>query len=154
MADTTASAILNKHLGSRAARVEESSRRLQECRAQHLSGSAPASGAVPCAPARDTSTPSVPAAAVRNLPVTFASPVVLPQGDGSVKVLPGRPVQWLTAKQVASIFGSSESSVYRWIDCGDIPPECVDLIGVRKKRIRADAVERARETWRARRDAA
>jgi len=130
MADTAASAILNRHLGTAAAPP------------------AVRSTVPPLAPGADTLKPTF------TLPVAFSAPVILPQGDGSVKVVPGKPFSWLTAKQVAGAFGCSESSVYRYIDAGDIPAECVDLIGVRKKRIRADAIERARATWRARRAAA
>jgi len=102
----------------------------------------------PLAPGADAIKPTF------TLPVAFSAPTVIPQGDGSVKVLPGKPVQWLTSKQVATHFGLSQSTIYRCIEDGTLPPEMVQKPGKRKLRINAAALAHLETTWRARRDAA
>lgn len=149
MADTTASAILNKHLGSRAARAEESARRLppHSSHPQEPSPAQSGSGVSPLGPN--------PALCKSPAPqMAFAAPIILPQGDGSVKVMPGKPVPWLTVAQVASHFGLSPSTIYRCIDDGTLPPELVQKPGKRNLRINAAALGHLETTWRSRRDAA
>lgn len=84
-------------------------------------------------------------------PVFAVFPTVVPQGDGSVLVRPGRPVEWLTVKQFGQLVGLGEDSIYRKIGSDALPERFVDYAGPRKIRIRADALPHFREHYRARR---
>jgi excisionase family DNA binding protein len=76
--------------------------------------------------------------------------VIIPQGDGSFVVKPGKPVEWLSPAQFARQFGLDRSTIYRAIREGTIPSEFVEPIGKRKYRIAAAAMEHVRQAWRAR----
>jgi hypothetical protein len=82
--------------------------------------------------------------------LTFATPTFLPQGDGSLLVKPGRPVQKLTPEQFARQIGLSRDSVYRHIR-ETIPAEFIEYAGPRKILIDAAAVEFFREFWKKKR---
>lgn len=81
---------------------------------------------------------------------SFAAAVVIPQGDGSFVVKPGRPLEWLTPAQFAAHFGLEKSAAYRAIQDGTIPAQFVEPVGKRKLRIAAAALDHVRQTWRAR----
>ena len=53
----------------------------------------------------------------------FATPEVLPQGDGSVLVKPGKPVSKLTVAQAAELAHCSVWGIYRLHDAGLIQGE-------------------------------
>jgi hypothetical protein len=50
----------------------------------------------------------------------FAVPVMVPQGDGSFVVKPGKPLSELTVLQFAKAYGVGRSSVYNMIEMGVI----------------------------------
>ncbi|MBN9693937.1 MAG: hypothetical protein J0M24_27150 [Verrucomicrobia bacterium] len=81
----------------------------------------------------------------------FIPTVQIPQGDGSVLVRPGKPIEWLTVKQFGQQVGLKEDSIYRKIGSDALPERFVDYAGPRKYRIRADAIEHFRQHWRAKR---
>ncbi|MHB8520690.1 MAG: hypothetical protein ACYDH9_08020 [Limisphaerales bacterium] len=70
----------------------------------------------------------------------FCAPVVIPQGDGSVIIRPGRPVAWLTPGQFAIAVGLSRDSVYRYVGTEALPDHLVEYPGLRRIRISAAAV--------------
>ncbi len=53
--------------------------------------------------------------------LTYTPPTLLPQGDGSFVIRPGKPVQDLTPKQAAAYLGIAWSSIYKLLDAGKIP---------------------------------
>lgn len=67
-------------------------------------------------------------------------PTILPTGDGSFLVRPGRLLQKVTPLQFARHFGVVRNTVYHWIDTGTIAPKYVELAGPRKLLIHAEAV--------------
>jgi len=84
------------------------------------------------------------------LPMAFAAPVVTTQGDGSLLVKPGRPVQWINAEQIAAHFGIDRSTVYRAAKEGFIPEAMIQPVGKRKLLFAAAVIEHLAATWRAR----
>lgn len=68
-------------------------------------------------------------------------PPALAQGP-----LAGR--RMLTPWQFAHQMGVSRSSVYRWIDEGAIPADCVCYQGFRRILIASDAIPRCISLWR------
>ncbi len=67
--------------------------------------------------------------------------VQIPQGDGSVLVKPGRPVQRLTVLQFAGAVGfASRTSVYDRLGTEELPERLIERVGAGKILIRADAV--------------
>lgn len=82
----------------------------------------------------------------------FIPVVQIPQGDGSVLIKPGRPVEWLTPKQFALQVGLSADTIRRKIGTPALPMEFVEYTGPRKIRIRADALSHWRAHWAAMRD--
>lgn len=86
------------------------------------------------------------------LPI-FGLPTVVPQGDGSMVVRPGKPVLWLTPAQFAAQVGLSADTVRRYIHSGTvIPSHLVECIGLRKYRISSEAVGHFLEHCRRLRD--
>jgi|GEM_PF-3353190 len=71
----------------------------------------------------------------------FAAPTITPNGDGSVTIRPGKPMQWLTPIQFAQQFGRDRDTIYRWISNGLIDAQFVEPAGVRMWRIDAQAVD-------------
>lgn len=79
--------------------------------------------------------------------VLFAAPVLVPQGDGSVLVRPGRPLQRLTPAQLAQQIGVSRSSVYRYLsETAAVAPH-VQRAGPRKLLIEAAALGVLQGQW-------
>jgi len=70
----------------------------------------------------------------------YLQPVIVPQGDGSYLVRPGKPVDWLSVRQFAQAVGLSPSSVRRYIGTECLPEEMVQSCGLRKWRIQGGAV--------------
>ena len=77
--------------------------------------------------------------------------IQIPQGDGSVLVKPGRPVEWLSPKTFGQYVGLSADSIYRKIGEPCLPEEFVRYNGPRKIQIRSDAVEHFTRYWEERR---
>ncbi len=71
----------------------------------------------------------------------FTLPVIMPQGDGSVVVRPGKPVLWMTPGQFAQAVGLSRDSIYRYIGTAALPDDQVQYCGRRKLRIASAAVQ-------------
>lgn len=65
---------------------------------------------------------------------------LIPQGDRTFLIRPGRPIQRLTVSQFAGLVGLSPSSVYRYIGSDALPDRCVVYAGKRKILILAAAV--------------
>ena len=82
--------------------------------------------------------------------VIVSPTTIIPQGDGSYLVRPGKPMERLTSAQFAAQVGRSASSVRRYIDEGVIPPEMVGRAGLRKYLIHPAAVELVKGLLRAR----
>jgi hypothetical protein len=76
---------------------------------------------------------------------TWSKPVLIPQGDGSVLVKPGKPQAWLTPAEFAAEVGLSVRSIYDYIGTDALPSGFVDYSGARKIRIQAAAIEHWRE---------
>lgn len=70
----------------------------------------------------------------------FAAPVVVPHGDGSVTVRPGRPMFWLSPKEFGQQLGRDRNTIYQWIQQGIIEERFVEYSGRRHIRISAEAV--------------
>lgn len=49
------------------------------------------------------------------------TPIMVPQGDGSVLVRPGRPVAEVTPIQAARMLQISRSAVYEMLQAGELP---------------------------------
>ena len=73
------------------------------------------------------------------LPLFFPT-VQVPQGDGSVLVKPGRPVEWMTPKEFGRHVGLGPDAIYRKLGSEAIPQEFVRYSGPRKIQIRTDAI--------------
>jgi hypothetical protein len=78
--------------------------------------------------------------------------VQIPQGDGSVLVKPGRPVEYMTPLQFAKAVGYSRSAVYEQIGGPSIPEQYIRRVGPRLIKIQAGAVEHFISYWRSRCD--
>jgi hypothetical protein len=74
------------------------------------------------------------------LAFVFGAPTIVPQGDGSVLVRPGKPLTWLTPNQLAAQFRVHRQSIYRWRDEGLIPEHLMRFAGKRKLQISAEVV--------------
>lgn len=97
--------------------------------------------------------PSKPAADAQQLLPLWTPMVQIPQGDGSVLVRPGRPIERLTVLQFAQAVGfASRTSVYDRLGTDEIPEQYVERVGGRKVLIQAAAVEHFRAYHRVRRD--
>jgi excisionase family DNA binding protein len=59
----------------------------------------------------------------REFPAFYSPAVVVPQGDNSYLVKPGKPVDKLTPKQAAKVAGVSVFTIYRLYHAGDIKGE-------------------------------
>ena len=70
----------------------------------------------------------------------FPAMTATPNGDGSYTLKPGKPLLYVTPKQLADMFRVTRSSVYRWIEEGLIDQKHVKLAGFRKMLISAEAV--------------
>jgi excisionase family DNA binding protein len=89
-------------------------------------------------------------------PIAFTIPsTIMPRGDGSFIVTPGKPLiaSTLSARELADRFGKSRRTIYRWIREGTIPEQFVDQAGLREVRISSEAVEYLRESFRERHEA-
>ena len=83
---------------------------------------------------------------------TYVIPAtVIPQGDGSVIVKPGRPVDRITPLEFAKRVGLSRNSVYRYIGSDALPERFVIFAGRHKILIQAEAVAHFLETCAAQR---
>ena len=71
----------------------------------------------------------------------FTPTVIIPQGDGSVLVKPGRPIQRLTPAEFGRRVGLDRDTIYRYIGSEALPERFVEYAGVRKITIDAAAVE-------------
>jgi excisionase family DNA binding protein len=78
----------------------------------------------------------------------FCQPVIVPNGDGSYVVKPGKPVEKLTPAEFADQFRVNRDTVYRWIDDGTIDQKYVEPAGKRKLLIHAEAVPVCRASFR------
>lgn len=78
----------------------------------------------------------------------FAPPVLIPQGDGSFIVRPGRPMIELSPREFGQQFDVDRDSIYRWIQEGLIPEAFVSFKGKRKLKIDAAAVPVVKEKLR------
>lgn len=78
--------------------------------------------------------------------------VVVPQGDGSVIVRPGKPIEYLTPLQFSKAVGYSRSAVYEQIGSPSIPERFIRRVGPRLIKIQAAAVPHFLEYWKLRRD--
>lgn len=74
-------------------------------------------------------------------------PVVIPMGNGTFKMEVGKPVFWLSPKQMAAQFGVVRETVYLWIQDGTIPPGLWERGGKLKLRISSEAVAVLREKF-------
>lgn len=83
----------------------------------------------------------------------FTPTVVIPQGDGSVLVKPGKPIQRLTPAEFARRVGLGRNSIYRHIGSESIPEHFVEYVGERKMTIDAACVEHYLTYWKKRRGA-
>ncbi len=66
------------------------------------------------------------------LQFAFASPTVVPQGDGSFVIKPGKPRQRLSVREAAQLAGCSRDGIYRLIEAGIIEyerptPHCIRI---------------------------
>jgi hypothetical protein len=50
--------------------------------------------------------------------LTFGPPVVTPRGDGSYVVSPGKPVQWLSVRQMQVMLGVGKTQSYQYVEEG------------------------------------
>ncbi len=82
----------------------------------------------------------------------FCPPVVVPHGDGSLTVKPGRPVTRLTALQLASHFGVDRDTIYRWRQEGIIPEDMVSFAGKRKLLFAAEVVAHLEQSFQRQRE--
>ena len=81
---------------------------------------------------------------------SYASPVVIPQGDGAYLVKPGRVTvrrdgDAVSPKEFARMQGCSRSSVYRFVNEGWISLAHVERRTPRRIRIRLEALGELRE---------
>jgi predicted DNA-binding transcriptional regulator AlpA len=81
---------------------------------------------------------------------SYASPIAIPQGDGTFVVKPGKLTvrqdgDAVGPKEFARMQGCSRSSVYRFMDEGLIPAEYVERRTPRRIRIRLAALEALRK---------
>ena len=83
----------------------------------------------------------------------YTPTVVIPQGDGSVVVKPGRPIQRLTPEEFARRVGLDRDTIYRYRGSKALPEEFIEFAGVRKITIDAAAVEHFLAHWKRRRGA-
>lgn len=78
---------------------------------------------------------------------TFAFvPQVLPRGDGSYVVTPGRPQEWVTIREAAALCRMEESAVRKWAH----DPRAglvVRRVGRRKLQIEAASLLKATAPW-------
>lgn len=85
-------------------------------------------------------------------------PTVVPQGDGSFVVRPGRPVQWVSIQQAADYLQVDDSTIRRWIAEGVLPEKITDpktkaVTQVLRKRspklweLNLPVVEQLKEHW-------
>lgn len=77
---------------------------------------------------------------------SYASPIAIPQGDGTFIVKPGKLTvrqdgDAVDPKSFARMQGCSRSSVYRFLDEGLIPPEYVERRTPRRIRIKLSALD-------------
>lgn len=96
-------------------------------------------------------TSSTPSADQLPLPL-FSPSVVIPQGDGSYLVRPGKPVEWLTVKQFAAAVGLHRNTIYDYVGTAFLPDSMVQQIGCHKLRIRGEAVAHFLDAGRRLRD--
>ena len=73
--------------------------------------------------------------------LVFAGQNVLPRGDGSFVVQPGKPKAMLTPEEFSKFLGVTAISIRRYIYDGTIPPEFVEARGKARWSIDAAAVE-------------
>lgn len=83
----------------------------------------------------------------------FTPAVVIPQGDGSVLVKPGKPIQRLTPKEFAATVGLDVDTIYKYMGSDALPERFIEFAGRRKKYIQAAAVAHFQEHWKRRRGA-
>lgn len=81
---------------------------------------------------------------------SYASPVAIPQGDGTFLVRPGRLTvrtdgDAVPPKEFAKLQGCSRSTVYRFLDEGLIPSDYVERRTPRRIRIRLEALAALRK---------
>ena len=59
--------------------------------------------------------------------ITFGfAPVIIPQGDGTYKVSPGKPIQWLGTTDAAKYLHIAPNTLRGWIDSGTLPRRSPD----------------------------
>lgn len=71
---------------------------------------------------------------------SYCPSVIVPQGDGTYQVKPGKPVQWLSVKEFSKAIGLSPSTVRRHIGTDLLPDALVESVGLVKRRINSEAV--------------
>jgi hypothetical protein len=83
------------------------------------------------------------------LTLSFHVPMsVIPQGDGSVLLRPGKPTEWMTVGQFAAAVGLHRNTVYPYIGSEDLPERFVQYTGPRRIRISAAAVAHWQDRWK------
>lgn len=83
----------------------------------------------------------------------YTPPVVIPQGDGSVLVKPGKPTHKLKPREFGAIVGLDEDTIYKYMGSEALPEQFVKFAGKRKKYILAEAIEHWETYWKRRRGA-
>jgi hypothetical protein len=81
------------------------------------------------------------------------APVIVPKGDGSFTITPGKPVQWLKTKPAARALGLGGSTLRQWIQEGVLPqtlPDGTEVFrnrGVAMYEFNLGAVQQIRDRW-------
>jgi len=90
--------------------------------------------------------------------ITFGfTPVIVPKGDGSFTITPGKPVTWLKTKPAARALGLGGSTLRQWIQEGVLPQTLPDGTEVFRNRgqcmyeFNLPAVQQIRDRWTANR---
>jgi AcrR family transcriptional regulator len=78
--------------------------------------------------------------------------ILIPQGDGTYLVKPGRPVERLTIAQFADRIGLSRPSIQRYLGSACLPERFLEYAGERCITIDAQAVDHFLTYWRRQRD--
>ncbi len=83
------------------------------------------------------------------LPLALHVPmIVLPQGDGSIVLKPGKPQEFMTVLDFARRVGLSRNSIYDYIGSAALPDAFIRFAGTRRILISAAAVEHWETHWR------
>lgn len=85
--------------------------------------------------------PMPPPKATPARPAVFIPSNLLPQGEGEFKIQMGRPLEWLTTRQLAGAIGVDHRTVNRWKNDGTIAKRFVKLAGKRKMLFNAGVIE-------------